>query len=139
MLKAPGKPAGIRASVLRDAIEARASLRRVLLNFAYVYLIQTAHTAQVNARSNLEQRLARWILMGHDRIQGDNLALSHELIATMLGVRRAGVTVGVRSLVKRGLVSASRGHIIVTNRAGLESLAGSAYGSPEAEYRRLIG
>ena len=82
---------------------------------------------------------ARWLLMCHDRLDGDDLPLKHEFIALMLGVRRASVTEALNILERRGIIRASRGNIVVLDRARLEETAGDSYGVPEAEYRRLIG
>lgn len=129
----------IGAQALREKMETSASLRTLLLKFANVFMIQTAQTALANGRFKLEERLARWILMAQDRIDGDALPLTHEFLAIMLGVRRAGVTIAVNSLKKRGLIRLQRGNIAVLDRAGLERLTKGGYGAPEAEYRRLIG
>ena len=101
-------------------------------------MIQTAHTAIANARGKLEQRLARWLLMAHDRLDGDELPLTHEFLALMLGVRRAGVTESVANLESEGMIRARRGRITVKNRPSLEKRAAGFYGIPEAEHRRLI-
>jgi hypothetical protein len=87
----------------------------------------------------LEQRLARWLLMCHDRVDGDELSTTHEFLSLMLGVRRAGVTELLKTLEDRGLVSTKRGQVSVRDRVGLEGIAGDSYGVPEAEYARLIG
>src|SRR5262245_27595757 len=92
-----------------------------------------------NARANLPERLARWVLMAHDRVGGDTLTLTHEFLGVMLGVRHAGVTEAMHSLQRKGLIQAKRGQIAVLKRAGLERVAGDSYGLPEQEYRRLIG
>ena len=133
--------AGLRisAKALREKMNQSASLRDLMLKFAHVFLIQTAQTALANGRYKLEERLARWILMAHDRIDGDDLPLTHELLSIMLGVRRAGVTVALQYLQTHGLIRAHRGQIEVVDRAGIERLTNGAYGVPEAEYRRLIG
>jgi CRP-like cAMP-binding protein len=77
---------------LRKALDASESLHRLLLKFAQVFMVQTAHTAIANARAHIDQRLARWILMAHDRTGDNTLPLTHEFLALMLGVRRAGVS-----------------------------------------------
>jgi CRP-like cAMP-binding protein len=100
--------------------------------------VQTTQTALANARGNVEGRLARWLLMAHDRLDGDEVALTHEFLALMLGVRRAGVTTTLQKLESDGLVAAKRGLIVIEDRAGLIRLADRLYGVPEAEYRRLI-
>ena len=87
----------------------------------------------------LDIRLARWLLMAHDRIGDDTLPLTHEFLSLMLGVRRPGVTDALNALRKLGLISYQRGQITVRDRKGMERTAGEAYGTPEAEYRRLVG
>jgi DNA-binding transcriptional regulator YhcF (GntR family) len=76
--------------------------------------------------------------MAHDRVDGDELPLVHEFLALMLGVRRAGVTIAIRSLERRGLIQTERGLITIVDRKGLEEIANASYGVPEAEYRRLM-
>ena len=129
----------ISARTLREKMDASPTLNRVLLNFAHVLTIQIAQTALANARARLDERLARWILMGHDRLSGDDLPLTHEFLSIMLGATRPSVTVVMRSLEMRGLIRSRRGHVILVDRAGLGKVAGSSYGVPEAEYRRLMG
>lgn len=128
----------IEAADLRQALAKSTTLRAVLLAFTQAFVVQTAQTALANARGNVEMRLARWLLMAHDRISGDELSLTHEFLALMLGVRRAGVTTTVQKLEGEGLISARRGLIVVEDRPGLIKLADRLYGVSEAEYRRLI-
>jgi hypothetical protein len=116
-----------------------ASLRDSLLKFVQAFGVQTAHTAICNAQSKLDERLARWLLMAQDRVQGDILPLTHEFLSVMLGVRRPGVTVALEALRERGLISYRRGEITIKDRKGIAGVAGDAYGTPESEYRRLIG
>ena len=115
------------------------SLRASLLKFVHAFMIQTTHTAVVNACAKLDQRLARWILMADDRVDGSRLPLTHEFLSLMLGVRRAGVTEALHALERKGLISSSRGALLVPTRKGIERSAGGTYGVPEKELRRLIG
>ena len=101
--------------------------------------IQSAHTALANATAKIDERLARWLLMAHDRVDGDEIPLTHEFLALMLGVRRAGVTVALQMLEGNGLVGSSRGVVHIINRRGLARLADGLYGTPEAEAARLTG
>jgi CRP-like cAMP-binding protein len=137
--QAQGAAHRLSAKSLREKMDKSASLRDLLLRFAHTFMIQTAQTALSNGRHKIEERLARWILMSYDRINGDALPLTHEFLSIMLGVRRAGVTVALHLLQERGLIRSLRGQVAVLNRAGLERLTNGAYGVPEAEYRRLIG
>jgi CRP-like cAMP-binding protein len=101
--------------------------------------IQISQTAYANASMNVEARLARWVLMTHDRTDGFELSLTHDFLAMMLGIRRPGVTTAIHVLEGTGMIRAERGRIIVLNREKLEELADDAYGMAEAEYERLIG
>lgn len=129
----------IEADDLRAAMRAEPSLRELFLRYALTTLGQSANTILANARLGIEARLARWLLMCHDRVDGDVLPLTHEFLSVMLGVRRAGVTVAVHMLEGRGLIRATRGRIHVMDRGGLEQAAGGIYGPSEAEYVRLMG
>ena len=123
---------------LEEVIDEPPSLHRVLLRYAQVISVQTSGTAFANAEHTMERRLARWLLMCHDRVDGDDIAITHEFMAMMLGVRRAGVTTATQVLESSGLIDAKRGVITVRDRKGLEELADNAYGLPEAEYARLM-
>jgi CRP-like cAMP-binding protein len=123
---------------LAELADQSVTLRRALLRFAQAISVQTSQTAFGNASNSVESRLARWLLMCHDRIDGDDIPLTHEFIAMMLGVRRAGVTVTTHILEGNGLIRARRGTITVLDRERLEELADDAYGVPEAEYKRLM-
>jgi len=133
-----GKAQKISASDLRRVTSRSPSLLAALLKFAHAFMVQTAHTAIANGRAKLHERLARWILMAHDRVPGDTLYLTHEFLALMLAVRRAGVTETIHVLQKQKLIDPHRAEITVLNRNGLEKVAGTFYGAPEAEYRRLF-
>jgi CRP-like cAMP-binding protein len=124
---------------LRELLEQSSSLQQHLLRFIHTLLTQTAQTALSNKHNSLEERLARWLLMCHDRVNGDRLNLTHEFMSIMLGTRRSGVTVGTQTLEGRGVIRARRGEITVLEREGLEEEAGGSYGVPEAEYLKLFG
>jgi CRP-like cAMP-binding protein len=134
----PGHGQRIASDDLRKAMRKSPTLQNLMLRFAQSFIIQATHTAMSNASAKLEERLARWLLMAHDRLDGNKLPLVHEFLALMLAVRRAGVTVALHSLEKRGLIRAARGIITVIDRKGLEEIANASYGVPEAEYARLM-
>ena len=138
-IQVAGEGQRITAKELRKAMNASQSLHSLLLKFVQVFMVQTAHTAIANARANIDKRLARWILMAHDRTGGNTLPLTHEFLSLMLGVRRAGVTEALHSLRSRKLIENGRNKIVVRDRKGIERMAGGSYGTPEKEYRRLIG
>lgn len=127
------------SGALRDAMRTSQSLQQLLLRYAQSMMTQTASTAFANGHGKLDERLARWLLMSHDRVEGDEVRLTHEFLALMLGVRRAGVTETLHVLESRGAIRAGRGVITIVDRDRLEESAGGLYGIPEAEYRRLIG
>jgi CRP-like cAMP-binding protein len=128
----------ITAKELRKAMDASDTMRDLMLKFVQVFMVQTAHTAIANARAHIDRRLARWILMAHDRTHDNALPLTHEFLALMLGVRRAGVTEALQSLKRQRLIDTGRNQIVLLDRKGIERVAGNSYGVPEKEYRRLI-
>lgn len=103
------------------------------------FAVQLAHTAVSNAVHEVNERLARWLLMCHDRSRSDEMAVTHELLSVLLGVRRPSVTTALHVLEGEGLIRSLRGSVIIRNRPGLEAFARDCYGRPEAEYRRLMG
>ena len=133
-----GQGRRIKADKFTRAIAQSPTLHRSFLLFVHVFLIQSAHTAMANGRSRIEDRLARWLLMAHDRADGDRLSLTHEFLALMLGTQRPGVTIALHHLEKVGLVRTERGAIIILDRQALEKSSNGAYGGPEAELRRLF-
>lgn len=138
-LQIGGNGRRIAAAAFLDAMERSPSLRSLMMRSANAFMIQTAHTALANGRAKLEERLARWLLMAHDRLNTDSVPLTHEFLAVMLGVRRAGVTVALHSFERRGLIATRRGQLTLVDRKGIEKVAGSFYGIPEAELKRLMG
>jgi CRP-like cAMP-binding protein len=126
-------------AALRSAMERSGTLRATMLRFVHAMAIQMANTALANSKVKVDARLARWLLMAHDRVDGDKIELTHEFLALMLGVRRAGVTEALQVLEDRKLISNSRGKVIIRNRKRLEEAANGSYGVPEAEYARLMG
>jgi CRP-like cAMP-binding protein len=126
------------AQDLRKALDTSPTMRTAFLRYVQVMVVQTAHTAIANSVAKLPERLARWLLMAHDRSPGDRLVLTHEFLAIMLAVRRAGVTEAVNSLEADQLILHNRGVVTVLDRKGLEKVAGDFYGAPEREYHRLV-
>jgi CRP-like cAMP-binding protein len=138
-IQVAGKGQRISAARLRTAMEASGAMRALFLKYVQAFTTQTAHTAIANGRAHIDERLSRWLLMAHDRIGGRDLALTHEFLALMLGVRRAGVTDALTLLEGENIIRAVRGKITVLDRRRLQARARDSYGVPEAEYRRLIG
>jgi CRP-like cAMP-binding protein len=123
----------------RALLDADPTMFAIILKFANVMMNQLAFSASSYAHDLMEARLARWLLMCHDRVEGDEIVLTHEFLASMLGSQRSSVTVTLHVLEGIGAIRSNRGVVIVRDRAKLEDLAGSAYGGPEAELDRLIG
>lgn len=120
------------------AVEQSATLRTMLLRYVQVLMIQTAQSAAVNAHQRVEARLARWLLMCHDRAEGDRIALTHEFMGMMIAAERSGVTVTLHILEDAGMIRSTRGHVTILDRAKLAELAGDGYGVPEAQYTKLL-
>ncbi|MBY5520763.1 Crp/Fnr family transcriptional regulator [Rhizobium leguminosarum] len=116
-----------------------AEVRKLLLRYVHTCELQLAHTALAAAKFNTHQRLSRWLLMCHDRLDGNDLALTHEFLALMLGVRRAGVTDELHILEGMHAIRSTRGNVRILDRDMLIEIAGGCYGVPEQEYDRLIG
>jgi CRP-like cAMP-binding protein len=129
----------IEATTLIAILDRSPAFRALIMRYIQAFTVQTNYTALSNGSSVIGERLARWLLMCHDRIDGDDLPLTHEFLGIMLGVRRAGVTDAMHLLEGVNIIRATRGHIHILDREKLEDTAGDSYGIPEAEYRRLIG
>ncbi len=127
------------ADAFRSAIEASPTLRNRLLQYAQTFVVQVAQTALANSRAKVEERLARWLLMADDRAEGSELALTHDFLSIMLGVRRPGVTDALHRLEGERLVWSRRSKVTIRNRAGLERVALNSYGVFESEYDRHFG
>ncbi|MDB5591148.1 Crp/Fnr family transcriptional regulator [Enterovirga sp.] len=138
VVQVPGTASRVSAAALNGALRRSPDLHRALLRYVQAFSIQVSHTALAAGVAIVQQRLARWLLMLHDRIDGDELQLTHDFMAMMLAVRRPGVTVALHELEGCGLIRSRRGLVIIRDRAGLVELCAGIYGVPEAEYRRLI-
>ncbi|MFT8245749.1 Crp/Fnr family transcriptional regulator [Roseomonas sp. BN140053] len=134
-----GTALSIGTGALREAMAADPVLQGLLLRYALVHLGQVSRTAACNGRHSTEQRLARWLLMAHDRTVGDEFTMTHEFLAIMLGLRRAGVTVAAGALQRAGLIRYQRGCITVTDRPGLESASCECYSIVRRDMERLLG
>lgn len=130
-IQVAGTGHSIPVQALRTAMDKSCSLERALLAFAHSFLNQTSRTALSNGTATLEERLARWLLLASDQLGSDDVPLTHEFLSLMLGVRRAGVTVALNFLEKRGIITLSRKHIVILDREGLKKSANGAYHDPE--------
>jgi CRP-like cAMP-binding protein len=137
-VQCPGEMLVIEVAAFRAAVGQSQTLHTLLLRYIQTKLVQARQTAFVNAAYTMDVRLARWLLMCHDRADGDEIPVTHEFIALMLGVQRSGATITVQRLEGTGHIKAQRGLITMRNREGMVALAEGSYGTPEAEYARLI-
>lgn len=138
-VQVPG--AGLRIAAARFGVEmARsASLRTVMHHYAHAFFNQVAQSAACNQFHSLEQRCCRWLLMTHDRMDGDNFLLTQEFLAMMLGVQRTGVSAAAGALQSAGLITYARGHVTIKDRRGLERRSCECYGISKREFDRLLG
>ncbi len=127
------------AEQLRQAMGESRTLRPRLLQYAHAVLIQTAHTALANGTARITERVSRSILMSQDRMDDNEIHLTHDLLSSALAVRRPSVTDALHQLEGLGLIRSTRGQITVLDRPGLIAAADGCYGAPEAEYERLMG
>lgn len=137
-MQVAGSALRLPTALLVEITEQDDALRHLLLRYIHCYELQLSHSALANGRYNINERLARWLLMSHDRLESDDLPLTHEFLSLMLGVRRSGVTNEIHVLEGAHLIRATRGRIQILDRRGLEAIAAGCYGIPEAEYERLI-
>lgn len=128
----------LRSAAIKEAFERSSPVMHLLLRYTQALITQMAQTAVCNRHHCLDQQLCRWLLLSLDRLTGDELVMTQELIANMLGVRREGVTESALSLQKAGLISYARGHIRVLDRAGLEARTCECYDVVKKEYDRLL-
>ena len=126
------------AAVIQEEFERSPAVMHLLLRYTQALITQMAQTAVCNRHHALDQQLCRWLLLSMDRVSGDELAMTQELIANMLGVRREGVTEGAVKLQQAGLIRYSRGRITVRDRKGLEARACECYGVVKKEFDRLL-
>src|SRR5450830_799961 len=134
----PGYAYRLRADVVKNEFEHDGPLRRLLLRYTQALIAQIAQTAVCNRHHSLEQQLCRLILSNLDRLPSNELTMTQELIAHMLGVRREGVTEAAGKLQQAGLIHYSRGHITVLDRPRLEAQVCECYAVVKREYDRLL-
>ena len=138
VVQAAGDALRVPNALLRQAVKTSSTLRGTLLRYVHAFMMQASQTALANGRARLNQRLARWLLMWHDRLRTPHLTVTHEFLALLLGVRRQGVTVALHELEGHGLIKGTRNLVTILDRPGLCRLAGGFYGIPEAEYETLL-
>jgi CRP-like cAMP-binding protein len=138
VVQSAGSGCRLKASRMKEEFNKAGPVLHLFLRYTQALITQMAQTAVCNRHHSLDQQLCRWLLLSLDRLQGDELVMTQELIANMLGVRREGVTGCALRLQKAGLIRYARGHITVLDRAGLEALTCECYAVVKAEYDRLL-
>jgi CRP-like cAMP-binding protein len=138
VVQSAGQGYRLKALVIKKEFSVSMPVMHVLLRYTQALITQMAQTAVCNRHHSLDQQLCRWLLLSMDRLHGNELVMTQELIANMLGVRREGVTEGALKLQKAGLIRYSRGHITVLDREGLEERTCECYAVVKKEYDRLL-
>ena len=138
VVQSAGNGYRLNAQTMKDEFNRAGPVLHLLLRYTQALITQMAQTAVCNRHHTLDQQLCRWLLLSLDRLQGNDLVMTQELIANMLGVRREGVTEAALKLQKVGLIRYARGHISVLDRAGLEQRTCECYAVVKNEYDRLL-
>jgi CRP-like cAMP-binding protein len=128
----------LRSAVIKDEFNQSHPVMHLLLRYTQALITQMSQTAVCNRHHTLDQQLCRWLLLSLDRLQSNELVMTQELIANMLGVRREGVTESALALQRQGLIRYSRGRITVLDRPGLEARSCECYAVVKLEYDRLL-
>jgi CRP-like cAMP-binding protein len=139
VVQSAGGAVRMKAKVLQDEFARGGAFQRLLLRYTQALLTQMSQTAVCNRLHAIEKQLCRWLLLSHDRLDSDELVMTQELIANMLGVRREGVTAAAGRLQEQGLISYVRGRIQILDRRGLEAAVCECYKVVKDEYNRLLG
>jgi CRP-like cAMP-binding protein len=138
VVQSAGHAYRLKGQLLKEEFNRSGGLQLLLLRYTQALLTQMAQTAVCNRHHSLDQQLCRWLLLSLDRLPSNELIMTQELIANMLGVRREGVTEAAGNLQKSGLIKYSRGHITVLDRAGLEARVCECYAVVKREFARLL-
>lgn len=129
----------MRAAAMRDEFNRGGSFQSAMLRYTQALLTQVSQTAVCNRLHPIEQRLCRWLLMTRNRVPSDEIRMTHEFIAHMLGVRREGVSAAAHHLQEAGLIRYRHGHITILDREGLEATTCECYRVVRSEFDRLLG
>jgi CRP-like cAMP-binding protein len=138
VVQSAGQGLRLKAELMKNEFNRAGPVLHLLLRYTQALITQMSQTAVCNRHHSLDQQLCRWLLLSLDRLQGNELVMTQELIANMLGVRREGVTEGALKLQQAGLISYARAHITVLDRAGLEKRTCECYAVVKKEYDRLL-
>jgi CRP-like cAMP-binding protein len=138
VVQSAGHGLRLKAQLMKDEFDRAGPVLHLLLRYTQALITQMSQTAACNRHHTLDQQLCRWLLLSLDRLRANELAMTQELIANMLGVRREGVTEAALKLQQAGLISYTRGRITVLDRAGLERRTCECYAVVKREYDRLL-
>jgi CRP-like cAMP-binding protein len=138
VVQSAGSGFRLKAKIMKDEFDKAGSVMHLFLRYTQALITQMAQTAVCNRHHSLDQQLCRWLLLSLDRLQGNELVMTQELIANMLGVRREGVTEAALELQQAGLIRYARGHITILDRQGLEKRSCECYAVVKKEYNRLL-
>ncbi len=138
LMQMDGEALRVPATALAAVMDENLAVRRQLLNYVHVMLVQNAQAVLCNARHEVVERLARWLLLARDRLDEDAIPVTHEVLSMMLGVRRAGITDALASLERDGAVRRERGQVEIANRTILERRTCECYAVIAGEFRRLL-
>ena len=139
IIQSAGNGHKMKAKDLMEEFSRGGKFHNLLLRYTQALITQISQTAVCNRLHSVEEQLCRWLLLSHDRLQSDKLVMTHDLISNMLGVRREGVTMAARKLVKRKLMTNIRGTMTIIDRVGLEQACCECYEVVNIEYNRLLG
>ena len=139
LVQSSGTALRISSSALREIMATSPTFTDTLLRYVHVFLAQANHTAVAAGCGKIHERLARGLLMWHDRVRDDQFSVTHDFLALLLGVQRPGVTVALHELEGEGLIRSTRNMVRILDRSGLQRAANGYYGSPEAAYDQAIG
>jgi CRP-like cAMP-binding protein len=138
VIQSAGRGFRLRGQTMKEEFNRAGPVLHLLLRYTQALITQMSQTAVCNRHHSLDQQLCRWLLLSLDRLTGNELVMTQELIANMLGVRREGVTEAALKLQRANLISYARGHITVLDRAGLEARICECYAVVQKEYERLL-
>ncbi len=138
VVKCAGYGYRLKSQLLKDEFNRAGPVMRLLLRYTQALITQMTQTAVCNRHHSLEQQLCRWLLLSLDRLNGDELLMTQELIANMLGVRREGITEAAGKLHRAGMIDYKRGHIKILDRLALEHHVCECYQVVKTEYDRLL-
>lgn len=139
VIQSAGDAYRLKKADLKEEFARGGRFQYILLRYTQALMTQISQTAVCNRLHTVEKQLCRWLLLTHDRLQGDKIIMTHDLISNMLGVRREGITIAAKKLAQKKLIKNTRGTIAIIDRLGMEKAACECYEIVNNEYNRLLG